>query len=242
MQYVIADIHGCYQEFLRLLKEINFSDNDELFLLGDMVDRGPEPIKLLQDLMQRPNIYPILGNHDYMALAVLKKLSVEITAENVDNHLTSEDMLNWVHWMQDGGNTTAEQFSNLSLEEKNDILDYLSECSLYEEVTTADRRYVLVHAGIHQFSPLKELDEYNFSDFLFYRADYNRRYFPNPKHFLVTGHTPTITIRSDRQPEVYQAHGHIAIDCGCVFGGQLAAYCFDTQETFYVDSVQAGSK
>lgn len=240
MQYVVADLHGCYQAFLQLLDTIHFSKKDELYLLGDMVDRGPEPIPLLQDLMLRPNVYPILGNHDYMALTVLKKLSVEITPENVEGYLSSEDLFNWSYWMRDGGKTTAEGFSKLGWDEKQDLLDYLSECSLYEEVFTQHGRYLLVHAGIRGFSPDKALETYHFSDFLFERADYNRRYFSDPKSYLVTGHTPTMNIRPDGRPEVYQEHGHIAMDCGCVFGGQLAAYCFDTQEIFYVPSGLSG--
>ena len=51
MRYIIADIHGCYNEYINLLKKINFSDNDILYILGDVVDRGPEPIKILQDMM-----------------------------------------------------------------------------------------------------------------------------------------------------------------------------------------------
>ena len=52
--------------------------------------------------------------------------------------------------------------------------------------------------------------------------------------YLVTGHTPTPTIRADRKPEVYEDNGYIALDCGCVFGGNLAAYCLDTGEITYV--------
>lgn len=58
MIYVISDVHGCFEEFKELLKVINFSDSDELYILGDMIDRGEEPIKLVQYLMLYPNIYP----------------------------------------------------------------------------------------------------------------------------------------------------------------------------------------
>lgn len=53
MRYVISDIHGCYEQYRLLLEKIRFSDNDELYVLGDAVDRGPEPIKVLQDMMRR---------------------------------------------------------------------------------------------------------------------------------------------------------------------------------------------
>ncbi len=90
MRYIVADIHGCYAEFRELLAKINFSDSDELYVLGDAMDRGAEPIKVLQDMMARPNVFYILGNHDYAALAVLPKLTEEIT---VKDHLKLADSL-----------------------------------------------------------------------------------------------------------------------------------------------------
>lgn len=236
MIYVISDIHGCYEEFLELLIKIDFKDEDDLYILGDLVDRGPEPIKLLQDVMMRPNVYPILGNHDYMALTVLGRLNVEITEENVDTHLTSDDMLAYMHWTQDGGAVTAKQFTKLSAAWRNDILEYLEEFSVYEEVQISDKKYILVHAGIHGFQENRALEDYSAADLIFCRPDYSRRYYQNRNTYLIIGHTPTFYIRQDRKALVYQEHGHIALDCGCVYGGRLSAYCLDTQEAFYVDS------
>ena len=83
MQYVMSDLHGCYEEYMQALKEINFTDDDILYVDGDVLDRGPEPIRILQDMMMRANVYPLLGNHEFMALQVLRKLGVEITDESI---------------------------------------------------------------------------------------------------------------------------------------------------------------
>ena len=56
MIYAVSDIHGCYDKFLGLLDLIKFSDDDTMYILGDMVDRGKDGIKLLFDLMDRKNI------------------------------------------------------------------------------------------------------------------------------------------------------------------------------------------
>ena len=77
-------------------------------------------------------------------------------------------------------------------------------------------------------------DGCNLVELVFHRADYGRRYFQDENTFLVTGHTPTPGIRGDRRALVYEGHGHVAIDCGCVFGGNLAAYRLDDGEAFYV--------
>lgn len=236
MIYVISDIHGCYREFRELLDKIDFCDEDELYLLGDLVDKGPEPITLLQDVMMRPNVYPILGNHDYAALTVLSKFNTEITAENVESHLTGEDMTSYMYWIQDGGSTTAEQFVKLDAEERQDILEYLEECTLYEEVEAGGKQYVLVHAGLNDFRPEKPLEDYDLQDLILYRADYDLQYYSDK--YLVTGHTPTFKIREDGQPLIYTEHHHIGLDCGCIYGLKLAAYSLDTGEVFYVDSHQ----
>lgn len=235
MIYVISDIHGCYEEYMKLLEKIQFSQEDELYVLGDVVDRGPEPIKVLQDMMLRPNVYPILGNHDYMALKVLKKLNVEIKEDNVDNHLAGDDLMDYLYWMQDGGNTMSEKFRKLSPEEKEEILEYLQDFSVCEEVFVGDKRFILVHADLHGFEEDKDLDDYALGDFIFHRAEYGKRYFKDENTVVVTGHTPTVSIREDKMPLVYQENGHLAIDCGCVYGERLAVYCLDDGRVEYVE-------
>ena len=237
MIYVMADIHGCYEEYKKLLEKINFCDEDELYVLGDVLDRGPEPIRVLQDMMLRPNVYPILGNHEYMALSVLQKLNVEITEENCETHLSDEDILSVLNWQMDGGKVTLDAFQKLSREEKEDVLDYLQEFSLYEEIAVNGKLYVLVHAGLNAFQKGKELDDYDLQDLIFHRADYTKNYFENEKIFLVTGHTPTFSIREDKIPLVYEGNGHIAIDCGCCYGKKLAVYCLNNGKAEYVEKL-----
>lgn len=236
MRYVISDIHGCYEEYKALLRKIQFSDKDELYILGDVMDRGPEPIKILKDMMSRPNVINILGNHDFMMLMVLQKMAVEITEENVESQLKCDDMELYDMWELDGGKITSKQFCALPKEEREEILEYIKDSSIYEIVQIEEKTYVLVHAGIERFQDGKSLDKYHFTDFICTRADYDRRYFNDPNTYLVTGHTPTMTIRKDGEAFVYEENGHIAIDCGCVFGGRLAAYCLDNGEVFYVES------
>ena len=68
MNYVISDIHGCYEQYMKLLDKIHFSEKDTLYLLGDLVDRGPDPMEVVKDVMWRKNVVTIMGNHDYRAL------------------------------------------------------------------------------------------------------------------------------------------------------------------------------
>jgi serine/threonine protein phosphatase 1 len=52
--YVISDIHGEYDKFMELLDKIKLRETDTLYILGDILDRGPHPIKTLLKLMDMP--------------------------------------------------------------------------------------------------------------------------------------------------------------------------------------------
>ncbi len=235
MRYIISDIHGCYEQYQKLLEKINFTKEDVLYVLGDVVDRGPEPIRVLRDMMNRPNVIFILGNHDFIMYSIMKKMSVEITEENYSGHLTEDDMLAYHLWIQDGGLVTAEQFGKLHYDEKMDILDYIAEASLFEIIDNGGKEYRLVHAGLANFAADKRLEEYDLYELLEERADYTRRYYPDKNIFLVTGHTPTVFIDDWGKTEVYRKNGHIAMDCGCVGGGKLAAFCVEMEAVVYVE-------
>ena len=64
MIYVMSDIHGHKKEFDSLLEQIQFSDEDTLYVLGDVADKGSEPIAILKQIMTPPNMKMLLGNHE----------------------------------------------------------------------------------------------------------------------------------------------------------------------------------
>lgn len=231
MIYVMSDIHGCKDEYFEAIEAIDLKDEDTLYVLGDVVDRGPDGIEILKDMMFRHNVIPLIGNHDYMALLMLKKLTVAITEENVENHITVDDMTSYMHWINDGGSSTIESFRKLSYEEQLDILEYLEEFSLYEELSVCGKDYILVHAGLDPFVPGKPLDDYELHEMIFESPDYTRVYFEDK--YLVTGHKPTLWREGQSKGKILRQNNHIAIDCGCVFGGKLAVLCLDDGREWY---------
>ena len=86
------------------------------------------------------------------------------------------------------------------------------------------------------FEEGKSLEEYDIADFVSERINYEKRLYSDENTYIITGHTPTPAIRKDKKPLIYKENGHIAIDCACVFGGRLAAYCLDTEEVTYVEA------
>ena len=81
--YVISDIHGQYDMFMELLDKIKLEGNDTLYVLGDILDRGPHPIKTIMKLMEMPNAICLVGNHEFMALECLEFLMKEITDKSL---------------------------------------------------------------------------------------------------------------------------------------------------------------
>ena len=72
MTYVVANLHGHFEEYKTLLQTIRFhADRDVLYVLGDIVDIGPDSIELVNDMSVRLNIYPIAGECDYRAARMM---------------------------------------------------------------------------------------------------------------------------------------------------------------------------
>ena len=84
MTYVMGDIHGEYDRFMEVFRQLDFDETDTLYVLGDILDRGPHPIKTLLTLMEMPNVVCLVGNHELMALDGLRFLNTEITTESIE--------------------------------------------------------------------------------------------------------------------------------------------------------------
>ncbi len=233
-KYVIADIHGEYDMFLELIRKMGLKDSDDLYILGDVVDRGPHPIKTLLKLMEMPNVVPIVGNHELMALDGMKFLNTEITDESVDS-VTEQTLGNLLDWQANGGNSTIEEFRKLDPDMRREVIDYILSFSMYEEVLAGSNEYLLVHAGLGGYAPGKDIEDYSLRDLVWERADYDKQYFEDT--FVVTGHTPTQAIEGNPRPGyIFRQKNHIAIDCGACFpGGRLAAIRLDDGAEFYIE-------
>ena len=68
MTYITSDIHGEYELFNKLLDKIAFSSSDTLYVCGDVIEKGPQSIRLAKYISQTENINCIAGNHEYFFL------------------------------------------------------------------------------------------------------------------------------------------------------------------------------
>ncbi len=246
MIYCMSDIRGNYNGFKNILSKIHFKDTDTLYVLGNVIDGGEGSMKLLLDMMMRENVYPVIGEHEYAAIGCLSLLMND--ADDVDlAGLSHEKMERMADWASMGGQQTIKEFRELSDEQREMVVDYLSDFSLYEEAEAGGRSFVMVHAGIGNFAPDKELEEYDIRELITQPADYSKVYFEDK--YLVTGHTPTRKIYEDQNPliektpeggsspydKIYTLNNHVAINCGSCIGGRLCAVRLDDMKPFYED-------
>lgn len=229
MTYAMSDLHGCYDLYIEMLEKIKFSLDDTLFLLGDYVDRGDRGFDIICDVAVRPNVVPLIGNHDFYALSVLSELSVNPEAKYSPLMESKIDT-----WWRNGGYETYEQFWLFNEKKRLYILSAMDKFKNYADVTVNGRRFTMVHGGIANYDPNQPLDYYGIGELVYTREDYRKPKFNEPNRYLITGHTPTLFIDPASRGKIYRNHDHIAIDCGAVFGLGLGCICLETFEEFYV--------
>ena len=232
--YVVSDIHGEYELFIRLLEEIHLKETDTLYVLGDILDRGSHPVRIILKLMEMPNVVCLTGNHELMALECLEFLMQEITEISIEK--VDEKMLeNLVTWQYNGSKSTIDEFRTLIREMQYEVIDFIKDFMIYEELTVNGKNYLLVHGGLGNYYPGKDMEEYSLKELIWDRAEYDIQYFEDT--YVVTGHTPTQGILGNPKPGyIYKANHHIAIDCGCNRrNGRLAAVCLETGQEYYFE-------
>ena len=224
MIYAMSDLHGCFYAYLDMLKKIDLGDEDTLYILGDVIDRGLYGIDILFDMMERPNVKPLIGNHEDMALPVMRAIAAGKVIGDPDDHRL---------WMYNGGETTKIAFRALSAEKQRQIIAYIESFTLREELSVGERRFHLSHS-LPEYVPGVDIGKASYEDLIWGRPDYSRCY---QKDILcVTGHTPTMLIAETYAGTIFRENNHLAIDCGAVFyDGRLGCICLDTLEEFYVD-------
>lgn len=213
---VISDIHGCADEFSELLRVANYNpDHDQLILLGDYVDRGPNSRGVVEHVMKLVREYGVValgGNHEDLFLKWLQ------------NHEAAERYLREVI----GGIETIQSFCEplghqepdaearrLILEAYPEQIEFLHTLPDSYEA----EGHIFVHAGIDPL--LADWRETPSHTLRWIRGDFH-----HTKHqadgTVVFGHTPTTNLHeSETCAEIWHGDRIIGIDGGCVFGNQL---------------------
>lgn len=214
--YVCSDLHGEEVRLRLLLDLIHFTEDDTLYILGDVIDRTPGGIEILKLIIASPNMKMLLGNHESMML------------DAYDPNGRKTDLLRWINR---GGTCTFHEFQHhCGADEREGILTYLAGVPTYLEVTVNGQRFNLVHA-----SP-----GFDREDHLWGRIDNNTIF---PSGITICGHTPTTYYFKDRYDgpnRIFRAKDapFIDIDCGCGYETdvmrRLGCLRLDDLKEFYV--------
>ena len=100
--YAVGDIQGCYEPLVRLLDKVNFDQNkDLLFCVGDLVNRGPESLKVLRLLKSLNNqCVTVLGNHDIHLLSMIYGIRKPRPNDTLRDILDAHDLSELSLWLR----------------------------------------------------------------------------------------------------------------------------------------------
>lgn len=220
MTYVISDIHGRYDLFLKMLEEINFTNEDTLWVLGDVVDRGSESIETLIHIINTDNIHMILGNHEEFMLDFFKRNQMPT------NNYEIQQLSYYETWFSNGGKETIRNLFNYSGSVRKIIIDFIGDLPLIKQLKVGENMFYLAHADL-QFCDNGEPFSAQSRDLVLWnrrRPSDNDRLKPNT--YLITGHTVDRKIRKH--------HNWYCIDCGAPFYNSLGCLRLDDFKEFYV--------
>lgn len=214
---MLSDLHGCYDKFIKLLDKIEFKDNDELYILGDVLDRGDKPLEILDYIMSHKNIILLKGNHEQMCIDFY---------ENND-----------ISWHFNGGQRTYYKILNRDSAYQENLRKFLKNLTYIKVID----KFILVHAGL-QFS--NDSDNLSLKDFVKTQKEddclWDRSNIGNERKYkdytVICGHTPVQLIANNSDDvRIIKRYETIYIDCGCVFlNGKLACLRLDDMAEFYV--------
>lgn len=217
----IGDIHGCYRTFKKLLKEF---PNDPICLVGDLVDRGPASVDVIQFVMDNyDRIKCVKGNHEVMMLDFYKN----------GGRASMSDI-----WLHNGGKRVYDaykyKYGSTKLATHIDFLEKLPFYLEFPEVKNDEGQYLLVS---HSVAINADLERCAATQSLIWGRDFPEQDPSNGKWFNIFGHTPT--------PTPILTDWCANIDTGCCFGdthptyGHLTALKFPELEVVMVKKDEA---
>lgn len=226
MHYVTADPHGEYDRYRRMLERTGFSENDVLYILGDVVDRGGiGGVDILLDVMARPNLVMLLGNHEAMCL------------KSMDH---PDDQRAAAHWRRNGGQVTYDALLRLDEGRRARVLDFLRSLPDCLDLDLPCGRFHLVHG----------FPADNAYDRVWLRPGPKAVSPFLDGRVVVAGHTPVCELwdfddealerhlagLEGGQMRIFRGRGYIDLDCGCGYDvpqRRLACLRLEDMAEFY---------
>lgn len=263
-QYVIGDIHGCFDDFQRLLELIEFDAvTDTVWHTGDLVNGGPQSLAVLKWFFDhRREATTILGNHDLHLIAVVRGAHKKSHRDNFDDVLNADECDELIDWLraqpllvpfdkrvlvhagllpewtvEDAVEAAREVEEILSSSRPEQVLGvmYGNRPARLSDAATVEERW---RVTINALTRMRALTEQGKMDFT-YKSTYEELPEDRKAWFDVENAAWT-----DRQVVCghwsalgfRQSERVIALDSGCRWGGKLTALRLGDDQVFQVDS------
>ena len=219
MHYVMSDIHGNLRRYRSVMAQIDLRPEDTLYVLGDVMDRYPDGVTILRELMAMPNAKLLLGNHDYMMLQVMDKKYPGRSRNPLEQWTALP------RWFRNGGEVTKQALEALNRRNREAVLAYVRALPLFYELTVNGVSYRLIHAA-----PLElyedHRDEYSSrTEFTVWYRWMPEEPSPAPDTVFIFGHTATYHFDGAADPmRIFHGDRRIGIDCGAGYPEDCARY------------------
>ncbi|MEA5597817.1 metallophosphoesterase family protein [Rivularia sp. UHCC 0363] len=200
---VIGDVHGHYQGLMQLLEAIAPVAEDQVYFLGDLIDRGPQSSQVVDFV--KNNSYPcLLGNHEHMLVKIL-----------TDKKTSTPSVQGWLY---SGGQATLASYGTGKIPQEH--LEWFQSLPLYLDLGDI----FLVHAGV---DPTKTIEEQSAEQFCWIRDQFHsikKPYFSDK--VIIVGHTITFTFPEIPPGKIARGAGWLDLDTGAYHprSGWLSAF------------------
>lgn len=222
-RYAIGDIHGCHKTLVALLDTLKLTKEDELYILGDMIDRGPDSKAVLDHVLgmieDGYKVTALMGNHEYMF------------SQAIDETIPyCWDWRRYQNWIKNGGITTMHNFGYTRIDDLKQLdkkyITFINELKPFVELENC----FLVHAGFN----FKEEDIFKDTNSMYWIRNWYEAIDAEKVKgkLIIHGHTTRRfdTLEEEIKDKKFNA---ISIDTGCVYNmnvniGHLCAIDIDT--------------
>lgn len=244
MIYVTSDIHGNLDRYKKL-KEALITEEDTLYIIGDVLDRGKQGFAILDDVMASPNVHLLMGNHE-LAHYMIHESNKRYKVTQKDRYRKEKE--NWEEYIINplaGGHQTQNELSQMQPADIAKYMRYIGNLPFYKHLEVNNKHFVLSHGTISadlieaatnrinmnllfmikfQGEKIRDVRAIDMARTRHIDAedikDIINKY--EEKGYLtdatcIVGHTPTCFIypTPEKKMSVLRAGNNIDIDCGC---------------------------
>jgi len=259
--YVIGDVQGCFDSLQLLLERVDYQpQQDQLWFVGDLVNRGPKSLETLRFVKSLENCVCVLGNHDLHLLAVAYGHADCADLDTLDPILAASDKDQLLTWLRQRPLLHHDESRQLTMVHAGFApewdLDLATVCATEVQELLCSNRYLDYFAHMYGDKPkVWDNELHGWERMRFITNCFTRLRYVNDRGELALKQKGPLASKPDNMQAWFQlaqrrskqhkiVFGHwstlglhesdniLAIDSGCLWGGSLTAAKFDQNGHF----------